>query len=575
MTLPVPRRAATAVVAPAPEAPGDAFAPALHAQAYSQLTERGYVQYHPLLAEWTGGFKPALMLGHALYWTHHWLARQPLRDGWFWQTSREWQDALGLSAREQDSARAGLRKSGLWHEKLQGNPARLYFRVDLEALQARAGLQPDMPSKALADLFGMPVMYFKPLADMTGGAASGLVLSQLLGDLHAALRRGQVAQDGYFVHAVEGTRVSLGLGTKVQRNARDALRRTGILQEAWTQEQRPRLMVRLNLRAILACLTGQDKPALNRRKAVKRSAAPALELVPLQQSLLADRAQVIGQEGNVTQVVRLLQAPRSHLDGGNGVQRLLLDDGGNRQPRVALLSVDQALADAKGCPFVETRVALLSNLYSKGGISKPPTTRARAGDPPVDNSEPRGRRAEADSIQSPETQTGDLFAARMPEARESAEGSEPVALVLPERLDAALHRMAIEIAGRAPASLQQAVLDELAGHMSLRKTIDNPLGWLHAVVQQARAGTATLTMADGVAAARAKRLEREAERTAAVLAGSGRGAAAPEDADPERVARAKARLRELRGEMAANAALGGVSRRDTRQPAKEERHEKS
>jgi len=570
VTLPVPRLAAAAVVAPAPEAPGDEFAPALHSQAYSQLTERGYVQYHPLLAEWTGGFKPGLMLGHALYWTQHWLAQQPLRDGWFWKTSREWQDALGLSGREQDSARAGLRKSGLWHEKLQGNPARLFFRVDLEALQARAGFRADMPSKALADIFGMPVMYFKPLADMTGSAASGLVLSQLLGDLHAALRRGQVTQDGYFVHAVEGSRVSLGLGTKVQRNARDTLRRTGILQEAWTQEQRPRLMVRLNLRAILACLTGQDKPALSRRKAIKRSAAPALELVPLQQSLLDDRARVIGQEGNVTQVVRLLRSSSSQPDGGHQVQRLLPNDGGNRQPRVALLSVDQALADAKGCPFVDTRVALLSNLYSKGGISKPPPTRARVGGPPVDNSEPRGRRVEADPIQGQETQTGDLFTAQGPEAPEAR---EPVALVLPERLDAALHRMAIEIASRAPASLQQAVLDELAGHMSLRKTIGNPLGWLHAVVEQTRAGTATLTMADGVAAARAKRLVQEAERAAAVLARSSRSAATPEDADPEQVAKAKARLRELRCEMAGKLALSGGGLRGTKEPVKDAHHE--
>jgi hypothetical protein len=561
------------VAAPTLEAPGDEFAPALHARAYAQLTERGYVQYHPQLAEWVGGFKPGLMLGHALYWTHHWLARQPLRDGWFWKTSREWQDALGLSVREQDSARAGLRKSGLWHEKLQGNPARLFFRVDLEALHARAGFQPDMPSQALADLFGMPVMYFKPLADMSGGAAPGLVLSQLLGALHAALRLGQVAPDGYFVHGVEDTRVSLGLGTKVQRNARDTLRRAGILQEAWTQEQRPRLMVRLNLRAILACLTGQDKPALSRRKSAKRPAAASVELVPVQQSLLSDRAQVIGRDGNVTQVVRLLQVPGS-VTGASARQTGNADAGGFRQSRVALLSVDQGLGDAKGCPFVETRVALLSNLYSKEGISKPPTTRARAADPPVDKSAPRWRRrAEATLPESPVAQSGDLFAAADAAEAEPIASDKAQELILPERLDEALHRMALQIAARAPADMQQAVLDELAGHMSLRKTINSPLGWLHSVVEQARAGTVTLTMADGVAAARTKRREREAERAATVVAGADRTATASEDADPDRVAKAQAKLRELRNEMAAKVALGGGGRSGKREPVKGAHHE--
>lgn len=557
-----------------PDAPGDEFAPALHARAYTQLTERGYVQYHPLLAEWVGGFKAGLMLGHALYWTHHWLARQPIRDGWFWKTAREWQDALGLSAREQESARAGLRDSGLWLEKLQGNPARLFFRVDLEALQTRAGLRADAPSQALADLFGMPVMYFKPLADMTGGAAPGLVLSQALGALHAALRRSQVAADGYFVYGVEDTRVSLGLSTKVQRNARDVLRRAGILQEAWTQEQRPRLMVRINLRAVLACLTGQDKPSLSRSKTAKRPAVTSVELVQVQQSLLADRAQVIARDGNVTQVVRLLHTPQSGTVADT-IHPGKADGGGNRHSRVALLSMDQALGDAKGCPFVETGVALLSNLYSKEGITKPPTTRARVGEQAVDNAGPRRRRAEAAPPSMPEVEVGDLFSPPSSAEPQEASGGAQSALILPERLDGTLHRMALEIAARAPIPMQQAVLDELAGHMSLRKTINSPLGWLHAVVEQVRAGTATLTMADGVAAARTKRHEREAERAAAVLAASARGAAAPEDSDPARVAKAQARLRELRNEMATKAALGGGGRRTAKALLKVGSHEET
>lgn len=539
--------------------------------------ERGFVQFHPLLAQWVGGYKPALMLGHALYWTHHWLAQQPLRDGWFWKTAREWQDATSLSAREQNSSRQSLRDSGLWQERLQGNPARMFYRVDLAALHQRAGLQKDPAEAApgaladLIDLMGMPVMYFKPLADVAGGSAAGLVLSQLLGAMHTAIQRGTVSAEGYFVYCVEDSRIELFLGAKVQRNARDALRRAGLLQEAWTQEQRPRLMVRLNLRAILACLSGQSSASPLRQRKPKRSASAPVELVPSQQSPLGNRAQVIGRDGNVTQVIRLLQAPDrrrvSHATGQGS------DHGEIRHPRVALLSVDQGLGDGKGCPFVETGVALLSKLYNKGINTKTTTARGRAHGDPVDNSGPGRRRDEripkgSDS----EPLSGDLFAPALPvqaadrtppaaaEDPKAMEVPDAAALVPPGRLDPALRRSALQIAARAPLELRQAVLDELEGHLGLpRKQIANPLGWLHAIVEQAQAGTLTLTMADGVAAARSRRQRHEEQQGAVLQTGLGTSGVVASEADPARAAgkaEAKAKLRALRSEMAAKAALG-------------------
>ncbi len=104
------------------------------ANAHATLLQRGYVRFHPVLAEITGGFKPALMLGHALYWTRTWLQQHPQRDGWFWKTSAEWRDATALSPREQEGARARLRTSGVWQERLAGSPARMNFKVDLPGL---------------------------------------------------------------------------------------------------------------------------------------------------------------------------------------------------------------------------------------------------------------------------------------------------------------------------------------------------------------------------------------------------------------------------------------------------------
>ena len=78
------------------------------------------------------GVLAALMLSQALYWT----ARTDDPEGWFWKTREEWYEETGLSRREQETARRRLRQSGFWHEERRGVPARIYFRVDLDALQA-------------------------------------------------------------------------------------------------------------------------------------------------------------------------------------------------------------------------------------------------------------------------------------------------------------------------------------------------------------------------------------------------------------------------------------------------------
>src|SRR5207245_8741408 len=156
------------------------------ASAHALLLQRGYIQFHPVLAGLVGGFKPALMLGHALYWTRHWLQRHPEREGWFWKTATEWRDATALTPREQESARHELRATGMWHERRAGAPARLHFRVDLPCLSERlAALPSQAPSPAsrwdrLTTQLGLPVLYFRPLADLAGGPAAGLVLSHLI-----------------------------------------------------------------------------------------------------------------------------------------------------------------------------------------------------------------------------------------------------------------------------------------------------------------------------------------------------------------------------------------------------------
>lgn len=113
-----------------------------------------------------------------------------------------------------------------------------------------------------------------------------------------------------------------------------------------------------------------------------------------------------------------------------------------------------------------------------------------------------------------------------PIASENASTAEPIAsldslaslreLVLPERLDPALHDGALRIVARVSNELRQPLLDELAGHLGMpRKTIDNPLGWLNKLAQRALEGSLFLTMAPAVAATRERRA-RAAVRAARV-----------------------------------------------------------
>jgi hypothetical protein len=88
------------------------------------------VAYHPMLAHVLGGVKEALFVSQLLYWHD----RGKLPDGWIWKTRREWTEETGLSRREIEGARKRLVAKGVLEEKLQGIPATLHYRLDLDRL---------------------------------------------------------------------------------------------------------------------------------------------------------------------------------------------------------------------------------------------------------------------------------------------------------------------------------------------------------------------------------------------------------------------------------------------------------
>jgi hypothetical protein len=88
------------------------------------------IAYHRALASIGGGALAGLFLSQAWYWS----GRTDDADGWFYKTRDEWTEETGLTRDEQETARKRLRSRQLLEEKRAGVPARLYFRVRVDAL---------------------------------------------------------------------------------------------------------------------------------------------------------------------------------------------------------------------------------------------------------------------------------------------------------------------------------------------------------------------------------------------------------------------------------------------------------
>ena len=93
------------------------------------LIESPLVVYRPFI-QLTGSINAALMLSQCLYWTR----RTDDPDGWFHKTRDEWTEEIALSRWEQEQSRKALISLGILHEGRLGNPARMHYQLDLNAL---------------------------------------------------------------------------------------------------------------------------------------------------------------------------------------------------------------------------------------------------------------------------------------------------------------------------------------------------------------------------------------------------------------------------------------------------------
>jgi len=92
------------------------------------------VAYHRALAGIAGGVHGGLMLSRALYLTR--LQRRRQLDAWICNSAARWSEEIGLTRREQETARRELTRVGIWEEALRGIPPSLVARVRLDCLLA-------------------------------------------------------------------------------------------------------------------------------------------------------------------------------------------------------------------------------------------------------------------------------------------------------------------------------------------------------------------------------------------------------------------------------------------------------
>lgn len=97
------------------------------------------IAYHPILAKKLGGVEVAVFVSQLLYWT----GRGKLAGGWIFKTQAEFEAETGLSRRNQETARKKLKKLMVLEEKLQGVPATLHYRLNLDVLAAILDDEPE------------------------------------------------------------------------------------------------------------------------------------------------------------------------------------------------------------------------------------------------------------------------------------------------------------------------------------------------------------------------------------------------------------------------------------------------
>lgn len=531
-----------------------------HEQIILHLDDRGFVPFHPALAE-TFGHKAAIFVGMALYWTRHSLRNQPQRGGWFHMSMVQWQQAIGLTRSEQATVRESLMLAGILEEMLIGRPAVMNYRINVAALaDALAGSNAGLTRRPTWDAVGSWLrsckVYYKPLADIAGSIAAGLYLSYLLQCYRDRVRLGQL-DNGCISVSQDDIAVALTLGTKVQRNARDRLKKAGLIQESGAGGT----LVRINFDAVLMCLRGQaikplkgartkqqvplqqpkaSAPVEQRPQSAPETATgltplsirPAKHLPEIAAGARVDLSSLGIAFGQLSlNLVR--PAPVQHTQRSRDLLMAFLADDPTERPLVGNRQVagsgevndakvresekfnpdngltelhapdeqaaDQAQKIAVSCnlEIAETCKQELPfpATYIQGGYSINTTTTSKTCD-----------EVHSDSGGGVFENSSGTYQAE----KNCLQDEQPLALIFPAKLTESQRLAVANVLSRAPQADRQELLDELHGKLENGKEVRSPAGWLNAIIAKKKSGEeVVLAYASQVAAGRAEIMTRE------------------------------------------------------------------
>jgi hypothetical protein len=160
------------------------------------------IAFHRCFVTITGSVTAALMLSQAVYWSKR--SKDP--EGWFYKTAEEWTEETGMVRSEIENARKRLKIAGFITEKLKGAPAKLFYRVNAEAVQqALQGQYKELGVDEVISLFGRALQRASNLA-LTRAQRCGVSFEQV--DYAEILRR-----HGMVCH-ICGEKIVNGLGLK-------------------------------------------------------------------------------------------------------------------------------------------------------------------------------------------------------------------------------------------------------------------------------------------------------------------------------------------------------------------------
>jgi hypothetical protein len=491
----------------------------LHEEIRLHLDERGFVPFHPLLAEKLG-HKAAIFVGMSLYWTRHSLRNHPKREGWFHMSIQQWQQSIGLTRSEQASVREMLLLENLLEENLIGRPAIMHYRLNVAALTTflSTDQQGALPNwETVSSWFRGCQNYYKPLADVVGSIAAGLYMSLVLQRHRDCLLRGQLDNGCITLHQDE-IATALSLGPKVQRNARERLKRAGLIQEASAGGS----LVRINMEALLMCLRGQATKPLKSKRTAQAGIPNTNQISSEPQQMPRNVAPIAVKTGT--------NGPSLMVLGSSFLQLSLALPGGMAKPSSArprdLLLDFFSLGQPVGNQQVQTVPEVKPAAHNDS--EKPKRDRALLRTLVLDTEVQPGPEKIAVSCKLESQESAVSCKQELPfpatyiqglnkttttlesssSSRRDFQKVDPSTLFITDKLSETQRHGVLEVLGAVPEDLRQQLLDELEGQLiNKTKTIQNPAGWLFGLIRNLGNGPIVFAYAAQVAADRKNRLE--------------------------------------------------------------------